>query len=144
MEKLGLDDCGENVGLKGKRETVIKIMPNFPELRGRSIVQIDGIIRENAQVGIDEQVKLVRIKGEKAKKVTLYPLTLTGRMTTDSAYLSRQLSAIPVTRGDRVQTNFLGTKKQDFRVVDTLPSGAVLLTPQTIISITGEGNATEA
>ncbi len=144
MEKLGIDDSGEIVGLKGKRETVIKIMPTFPELRGRGIVQIDGIIRENAQVGIDEQVKLVRIKVEKAKKVTLSPLTLTGRMTTDSAYLSRQLSAIPVTRGDRVQTTFLGAKKQDFRVVDTLPSGAVLLTPQTIISITGEGKATEA
>jgi len=144
MEKLGIDDSGEIVGLQGKRETVVKIMPTFPELRGRGIVQIDGIIRENAQVGIDEHVKLARIKVEGARKVTLSPLTLTGRMTTDGAYLSRQLSAIPVTHGDRVQTTFLGTKKQDFRVVDTLPSGAVLLTPQTIISITGEGKAKEA
>ncbi len=144
MEQLGINDSGEVVGLKGKRETVAKIMPTFPELRGRGIVQIDGIIRENAQVGIDEQVKLARIKVEEARKVTLSPLTLTRRMTTDSAYLSRQLSAIPVTHGDRVQTSFLGAKKQDFRVVDTLPSGAVLLTPQTIISIIGEGKAREA
>src|SRR5712691_7290139 len=144
MEKLGIDDSGEIVGLQGKRETVVKIMPTFPELRGRGIVQIDGIIRENAQAGIDEHVKLARIKVEEARKVTLSPLTLTGRITTDGAYLSRQLSAIPVIHGDRVQTTFLGTKKQDFRVVDTLPSGAVLLTPQTIISITGEGKAKEA
>ncbi len=65
-------------------------------------------------------------------------------MTTDSAYLSRQLAAIPVTRGDRVQITFLGAKKQDFQVVDTVPAGAVLLTPQTAISITGEGRAAEA
>lgn len=143
MEKLGVDS-GETFGLKGKRETVVKIMPTFPELRGRGIVQIDGIIRENAQVGIDEQVRLVRIKVEEAKKVTLSPLTVAGKMTTDSAYLSRQLSAIPVIQGDRVQTTFLGAKKQDFRVVDTFPAGAVLLTPRTTISITGEGKATEA
>src|SRR6266849_3422297 len=99
MEKLGIDDSGEIVGLKGKRETVVNIMPTFPELRGRGIVQIDGIIRENAQVGIDEQVKLVRMNVEKARKVTLSPLTFAGRTTTASAYLSRQLSAVPVTAG---------------------------------------------
>jgi transitional endoplasmic reticulum ATPase len=144
MEQLGIDDPGEIVELKGKRETVVKVMPTFPELRGRGIVQIDGIIRENAQAGIDEQVKLTRIKVESARKVTFSPLTSIGRMATDSVYLARQLSAIPVTQGDRVQTIFLGAKKQDFRVVDTIPSGAVLLTPQTIISIIGEGKATEA
>jgi transitional endoplasmic reticulum ATPase len=144
MEQLGIHDSGEIVELIGKRETVAKIMPTFPELRGRGLVQIDGIIRENAQVGIDEQVKLTRIKVESARKVTFSPLNSIGRMTTDSAYLARQLAAIPVTHGDRVQTTFLGARKQDFRVVDTQPSGAVLLTPQTLISIVGEGKATEA
>src|SRR5713226_1314940 len=87
MEKLGINDSGEVCGLKGKHETAVKIMPTFPELRGRGIVQIDGIIRENPQVGIDEQVKLTRIKVEEARKVTLSPLTFTGKTTTDSAYL---------------------------------------------------------
>ncbi|MGH6868620.1 MAG: AAA family ATPase, partial [Methylocella sp.] len=122
----------------------VKIMPTFPDQRGRGIVQIDGIIRENAQAGLDEQVKLARINVQDARKVTLAPLTLAGRATTDSAYLLRQLSAIPVTSGDRVQTTFLGAKKQDFRVVESLPAGAVLLTPRTILSINGEGKATEA
>ena len=144
MAKLGIEDTGETVSLKGKRETVVKIMPTFPELRGRGIVQIDGIIRENAQVGIDEQVKLARLRVAQARRITLSPLTLINRMATDGAYISRQLSAIPVTSGDRIQTTFLGTKKQDFRVVDTLPPGAVLVTPQTTISITGEGKVTEA
>jgi len=143
MEKLGID-TGEVVGLQGKRETVVKIMPTFPELRGRGIIQIDGITRENAQIGIDEQAQLGKIKVEKARKVTFSPLTLTDRTTTDSAYLSRQLVSVPVTRGDRVQITFLGTKKQDFRVTDTVPAGAVLLAPQTTISITGEGRAAEA
>lgn len=144
MEQLGIHDSGEIVELIGKRETVAKIMPTFPELRGHGLIQIDGIIRENAQVGIDEQVKLSRIKVDSARRITLSPLTSIGRMTTDSAYLARQLSAIPVTHGDRVQTTFLGAKRQDFRVVETVPAGAVILTPQTLISVIGEGKATEA
>jgi len=144
MEQLGISDSGEIVGLKGKRETVAKIMPTFPEFRGRSLVQIDGIIRENAQIGIDEQITLTRTKVEEARKVTLSPLTFIGRAATDTGYLSRQLAAIPAVTGDRVQTTFLGAKKQDFRVVDTLPPEAVLITPQTGITIAGEGKATEA
>ena len=144
MEKLGITDSGEVILVAGKRETVAKIMPTFPELRGGGIVQIDGIIRENAQAGINDQVKLTKAKVAAARKVTLSPLTLTGGTITDSAYLSRQLASIPVTAGDRVQTTFLGTRRQEFKVVDTLPAGAVLLTPETVISITGEGKAAEA
>jgi transitional endoplasmic reticulum ATPase len=144
MEKLGIDAAGEVVSLRGKRETAVKIMPTFPELRGQGIIQIDGIVRENAQVGIGEQAQLGKIKVEKARKVVFSPLTLLDRLTTDSAYLSRQLASIPVTRGDRVQATFLGTKKQDFRVVDTVPAGAVVLGSQTVISIIGEGKAVEA
>src|SRR6266700_615075 len=69
MEQLGISDSGEIVALKGKRETVVRIMPTFPELRGHGIVQIDGIIRENAQTGIDEHIKLARIRVEGARKV---------------------------------------------------------------------------
>jgi transitional endoplasmic reticulum ATPase len=144
MEKLGIDAAGEVVSLKGKRETAVKIMPTFPELRGQGIIQIDGIVRENAQVVIGEQAQLCKMKVEKARKVAFSPLTLLDRMTTDSAYLSRQLASIPVTRGDRVQITFLGTKKQDFRVVDTVPAGSVVLGSQTVISIIGEGKAAEA
>lgn len=144
MGKLGIDAAGEIVALKGKRETAVKVMPTFPELRGQGIIQIDGIVRENAQVGIGEQVQLNKMKVEKARKVIFSPLTLLDRMTTDSAYLSRQLASTPLTRGDRVQATFLGTKKQDFRVVDTVPAGAVVLVPQTVISIIGEGKAAEA
>jgi len=143
MEKLGIADTGEVVSIKGKQETVAKVMPTFPEFRGRGIVQIDGIIRENAKVSLDEKVTLKKIKVEEAQRVTLSPLTITPA-TLDTTYLSHLLSAIPIVKGDRVQVSFLGTRKQDFQVADTTPSAPVLLTPQTVISITGEGKKEEA
>ncbi len=144
MEKLGIEDSGEVFALTGKRETVVKIMPTFPEFRGRGLVQIDGIIRENAQIGINESVKLARVTVEKARRVTLAPLTAGRSVAFDGAYLSRQLATVPVTQGDRIQITLLGARKQDFRVVGTVPAGVVLVTPQTMISISGEGKAPEA
>ena len=111
MVKLGMSDSGEIVGLKGKRETVAKIMPTFPEFRGHGLVQIDGIIRENAQVGIDEQIKLTKMKVEPARRVTLSPLTFIGRTATDNSYLSRQLTAIPAIAGDQSANNLFGIKE---------------------------------
>ena len=143
MKQLGIADTGEVISIKGKKETVAKVMPTFPEFRGRGITQIDGIIRENAKVSLDEKVILKKIKVEEAVRVTLSPLTITSA-TLDTTYLSRLLSAIPIVKGDRVQVSFLGARKQDFQVVDTTPSDPVLLTPQTVISLTGEGKKEEA
>src|SRR5579883_784027 len=143
IAKLGFENTGEVISLKGKRETVVKIMPTFPEMRGRGIVQIDGIIRENAQIGLNEQVKLARVSVVPARTITLSPLTTLETTTFDRAYLIKQLASMPVVRGDRVQTTLLGTRKQDFHVVDTQPPGAVLVTAKTILSITGEGKTSD-
>ena len=115
MEQLGIADTGEVISIKGKRQTVAKVMPTFPEFRGRGIVQIDGTIRENAKVSLDENVVLKKIKVEEARRVTLSPLTITSA-TLDTTYLSRLLSAIPVVKGDRVQVSFLGAREQEFQV----------------------------
>ena len=126
------------------------IAPPYDSLRQMKLRKVDKKKLPKDSLGIlilqnDSLIKLAKVKIEEARKVTLSPLTfLPAAALTDSAYLSRQLASIPVTSGDRIQTTFLGARKQDYKVVDTLPSGAVLLTPQTAISITGEGKATEA
>lgn len=142
MTTLGIEDPGEIISIKGKRETSAKVMPTFPETRGRGIIQIDGIIRENAQIGLDEQAKINKTRIMPARSVSLTPLTLADR-TADKTYLVRQLLSIPVMQGDRVQATFLGTKKQDFRVAETVPGGTVLIMPQTNITIAREGKARE-
>ena len=105
MEKLGIADTGEVISLKGKRETVVRVMPTFPEFRGKGLVQIDGIIRENANISLDESVILGKIKVEEARRVTLSPLTITAAAPERPIFLGN-LSAIPVVKGDRVQVSF--------------------------------------
>jgi len=57
MEKLGLS-TGDMVEVKGERKTVCRVMPAYKELREQSRVQLDGITRDNACVGLDEFVEL--------------------------------------------------------------------------------------
>jgi len=59
MQHAGLES-GDVIMIEGKRSTAVKIMPCYPEDRGKSIIQMDGITRENASVGIDEKVKILK------------------------------------------------------------------------------------
>ena len=44
-------EVGDIVQILGKRPAVVKVMPIYMEDRGKGIVEIDGITRENAAVG---------------------------------------------------------------------------------------------
>ena len=136
MEKIGAG-VGDIVNIKGKRDTVAKIMPIYMEDRGKGLIQIDGLIRENAQIGLDEKVSLQKTAHEPAERITLSPLTLTRGMhrDRDRRYIGSLLEGIPLIEGDRVRANLFGTRSQDFTVVSTSPKEVVLIHPQTAIKI---------
>jgi transitional endoplasmic reticulum ATPase len=52
---------GDIVALVGKKTTVAKLMPAYQELRGQQRIQLDGITRENAGVGLDESIQVCKI-----------------------------------------------------------------------------------
>ncbi|HLD29622.1 MAG TPA: AAA family ATPase, partial [bacterium] len=51
LERLGAQ-VGDIVEIQGKKTTVAKAMPAFKEVRGQGLVQIDGLIRTNAAIGL--------------------------------------------------------------------------------------------
>ncbi|MEK6876991.1 MAG: hypothetical protein AABX63_06225, partial [Nanoarchaeota archaeon] len=57
-----------------KAEAVAKLMPSYPETRGRQIIQIDGVARENLKVGLDEKVEIRKTPCEEAHMLVLSPL----------------------------------------------------------------------
>ncbi|MFQ6067360.1 MAG: AAA family ATPase, partial [bacterium] len=75
MVKIGAE-VGDIVKIKGKRETVAKIMPTYMEDRGKGVIQMDGLIRENAQIGLGERISLQKSSHKPAERITLSPLTL--------------------------------------------------------------------
>ena len=131
LEKLGCE-VGDIVAISGKRKTAAKVMPAYMEDRNKGIVQIDGIIRENAQIGIDEKASIEKISYKPAERITLSPITISGlRGEKDTRYIGRLLEGLPLVAGDRVRATLFGARSCDFKVLDTLPKKEVILIQST-------------
>jgi transitional endoplasmic reticulum ATPase len=138
-------EVGEILEIEGKRKTAAKGMPCYAEERGKSIIQMDGISRENAQIGLDEKVKIRKIDYQPANKITLSPLTISSPLQRDkdTRYIGSLIDGLPVTCGDRIRATLFGSRWCDFKVLDTIPDGVVLINPQTLIrmEMKGQGEA---
>lgn len=136
MNSLGLE-VGEIVEIEGKKTTPARVMPCYAENRGKKIIQIDGIARENAQVGLDEKVKVCKIAHKTAEKIILSPMTLSEICGKDkeNKYIGSLIEGLPVKTGNRIRASLFGSKSCDFKVLSTVPDGVVLISPATSIRI---------
>ena len=129
--------AGQIVVIFGKRKTPVRIMPSYPEDRGKAIVQIDGITRDNAQVGLNDKVQLEKVDVRSASKIVLLPLTgvSLSQKDNDSRYLGSLIDGLPVKAGDRIRTNLFGAKAAEFKVLETVPKGVLFITTETKIRV---------
>jgi len=145
MKKMDVQ-TGDVIQITGKKKTAAKVMPTYPENRGKDLLQIDGIIRNNAFVGIGDSVYIGRIDAEKAEKIVLAPLEqdqpwLKGEKNTD--HMKRLLEGLPLVKGDQVRLNLLGTSAS-FIVARIKPnSTAVIVHSKTEIMIHEKAMETE-
>ncbi len=140
MMLLGVE-VGDIVLVRGKRATPARVMPAYPQERGMRTIQIDGITRDNAQVGLEERAQVGKVSPRDAAGVVLAPATSSKAFVPGSSarQLARVLEGLPVTRGDRVRVTLLGGRYQEFAVVDVNPDGVVLIGPATVVKVGGEG-----
>jgi len=138
----GIDaEVGDIIQISGKRKTVAKVMPAYVEDRGKKIIQIDGITRENGKVSLDEKVSIQKTSYKPASKIVLSPLSFVGPLgkDKDTKYIGRLLEGIPLVEGDRVRATLFGTRSQDFTVLEAFPpKEVVLIQPTTSIRIKSE------
>jgi transitional endoplasmic reticulum ATPase len=158
LERLGVD-IGDVVEIAAKprpepfdgaqdrlaegRPTVARVMPAYAAQRGQDLIQMDGILRANAGVGLGERVTVRRVEAQPARAVVLKPVGAVRRGATQARYLARLLDGIPVVNGDRVRVDLIGTRAQTFTVAETTPAGPVLIRPTTTIRLAGEGAGRE-
>ena len=140
MQSVGIE-VGEIVVIEGKRKTPAKAMPLFLEDRGKRVVQIDGISRENAQIGLDEKVKIQKVSHKPASKITLSPMTFMGsfQKEKDMKYIGSLMEGLPLTAGDKVRATLFGARSCDFKVLDTIPDGIVVIGPTTLVRMEIKG-----
>ncbi|MEW6375300.1 MAG: CDC48 family AAA ATPase [Thermodesulfobacteriota bacterium] len=134
-------EVGEIVVIEGKRKTPAKAMPLFLEDRGKGIVQMDGILRENAEIGLDEKVTIQKAIYRPASKITLSPMTLMSsfQKEKDVKYIGSLMEGLPLTVGDKVRANLFGARSCDFKALGTVPDGIVIIEPTTLIRMETKG-----
>src|SRR5659263_713192 len=81
--------------ITGHNRAAAIVWPAYPEDRGLGIIIIDGNIRGNAHVGIDDKVVIRKAKSNAAVKITLAP-TQPARIVGGEEYLMRFLEGRPV------------------------------------------------
>ncbi|MDR2175839.1 MAG: CDC48 family AAA ATPase [Synergistaceae bacterium] len=149
MAALGLSD-GQIVEIAGKKTTAARVRARAAgEEKGVDLgahaLQIDGLIRENAVVLLDETVSVRRADHHFAGSVTLQPLSavaLTDKER-DAPYILSLLEGLPLTAGDRVHLNLFGTRVCDFRVTETTPDGPVLTSKATYLNLLKNASVTQ-
>lgn len=133
LEKLGAS-IGDIIEIRGKRTTVCKAMPAYKEMRGQSRIQLDGLTRQNAKVGLDEVVGVRKIDAQPADRLVLTPTTVTPSER-DLNYIGSLLDGLPVLEGDIIRAMLFGSRSADFEVGITAPKGPVMIVPSTELVI---------
>ena len=131
---------GDVVAITGERSSALKLMPAYPDARGKGLIQIDGIARENVGAGLDGRVRVELATIADARTVALSPIG-PSRLTQkarDASYVGRLVDGLVVQADDRIRVNLFGSRPQDFTVASTTPRGFVLIQAGTRIQITGE------
>lgn len=135
MKKLDLT-AGDIIQIQGKKKTAAKVWPGYPEDEGKGIIRIDGTIRMNAGVRLDEFVEIEKITPPKGTKVTVAP-TQTIRGELDGRFLLQILNGRPVTVGDQIRIQILGGNQIVFRIARVSPRtlDTVVVSKQTNIDL---------
>ncbi|MGM0491066.1 MAG: CDC48 family AAA ATPase, partial [Planctomycetota bacterium] len=135
MQRLGLD-VGDTVYVVDRKTTVCKLLPTFQEHRGKGRLQIDGIVRENAGVGLGESATLRPATVRPGTEVTLDPQGDTPSHR-DLEYIASRLDGLPVVSGNRVRATLFGNRYADFLVKATNPEAPVWIGSETVLKIGG-------
>lgn len=135
MEILELHS-GDVALIQGERSTAVKVLPAFGDMYGLNIIQMDGMVRRNAGVGLHEKVTVTKAVIKKARQIVLSPLENYSEWHKDDEREVREvLRGIPLMSEDELSLILFGHQERGFRVAGTAPSGAVMVTGETEIHI---------
>ncbi|MFB6070447.1 MAG: CDC48 family AAA ATPase [Halanaeroarchaeum sp.] len=143
MRELDLEN-GDYIVIEGSQQgrAVARVWPGYPEDEGQGIVRIDGRLRQEADVGIDDRVTVTKADIKPATAVTVaLPQNLRIRGNVEPM-IRDKLSGRPVTTGQTVPVSLgfggiaaVSGQQIPLKIAETEPSGTVVVTDSTEIHV---------
>ena len=137
MQKLGVS-AGDVIGIVGKKNTSAIAWPAYSEDQDRGIIRIDGFVRKNAGVSINEYVVINKAQVKNASGIVLAPVDMRLNVDDDfTNFVKNRLMERTFVEGDTTLVMMLGHPVQ-FTVTRTRPRGIVRMTYDTKLQILTE------
>ena len=136
MEKLKVQ-TGDILGIKGRKETAGIVWPAYPQDEGQSIIRMDGRMRRNAGVSLEELLEAYQVQERPAISVVLAPMEMKFPVKDFDDFVKQKLLNCPIVKDDTVHVSVLGRPVR-FIVRRSRPLGVVLMALNTQLTILSE------
>ena len=134
MQKLGVSS-GDVIEFSGKKKTSATAWPAYSEDQDPSVMRIDGFLRKNAGVSINDYVVVRKAEVKNALSIVLSPVDM--RLNVDEAFanfVKNRLVDRTFVEGDTALVMMLGHSVQ-FTVAKMQPQGIVKMTQDTRLQV---------
>jgi len=137
MQKLGIT-AGDFVEIHGKKMTVAVAWPAYAEDQGQEIVRMDGLIRRNAGVALNEYVNVRKADVKEAQAIVFAPTDV--RLSVDEEFVrfvKRRFMDMPFIEGEMTLLSIFGSAVP-LIVARTRPHGPVKITETAHVQVLSE------
>src|SRR5512136_589552 len=137
MQKLTIT-AGDFVEIHGKKMTVAVAWPAYAEDQGEEIVRMDGLIRRNAGVALNEYVVLKKADVKEAQAIIFAPTDV--RLSVDEEFVSfvkRRFMDMPFVEGDMTLLSIFGSAVP-LVVTRTRPHGPIKILETSTVQVLSE------
>jgi transitional endoplasmic reticulum ATPase len=131
QELLGLTSGDAIEIASDRKKTTVLNWHGYPKDNGTGLIRIDGYLRNQLSVGINDRVEIKKVKINDAHNIILRS-TEPLRIIKPEMYLTDLLEGFVVTKGDIVPLSIMG-QRMDFIAWSTIPSGPVMIKKSTKI-----------
>ena len=137
MQKLGVSS-GDVIEFSGKKKTSAIAWPAYSEDQDPNVMRIDGFLRKNAGVSINDYVVVRKAEVKNALSIVLAPVDMRLNVDEDFAnFVKNRLMDRTFVEGDTTSVMMLGHSVQ-FTVAKMQPQGIVKMTHDTTLKILTE------
>ncbi len=137
MQKLAII-AGDFIEVHGKRTTVAIAWPAYAEDQGQEIVRMDGLLRRNAGVALNEYITIKKAEVKDSQTIVFAPTDV--RLSVDEefvAFVKRRFMDAPFVEGDMTLLNIFGSSVP-LMATRVRPHGPVKIAESTIVQVTSD------
>src|SRR5213596_46222 len=137
MQRLAIT-AGDFIEVHGKRTTVAIAWPAYAEDQGQEIVRMDGLLRRNAGVALNEYITIKKAEVKDAQTICFAPTDV--RLSVDEefvGFVKRRFMDMPFMEGDMTLLSIFGSSVP-LIATRTRPHGAVKVTESTVLQVLSE------